>query len=66
MKGLFLIVLLLAAVAVLDGCTYQMREPVALVDPFYTRGEVDAINAEQNCRAMARSLLQAQRCGVRR
>jgi hypothetical protein len=33
---------------------------------FYSRDEVDAINAEVACRAMARSNLQAARCGVRR
>lgn len=32
----------------------------------YSRSEVDAINAEQQCRTLARSTLQAQRCGVRR
>jgi len=32
----------------------------------YTRAEIDAINAEMSCRALARSSLQAQRCGVRR
>ena len=32
----------------------------------YSRADVDAINAETQCRALARSMLQAQRCGVRR
>ena len=32
----------------------------------YTRSEIDAINAETQCRSLARSPLQAQRCGVRR
>lgn len=32
----------------------------------YTRAEIDAINAETTCRALARNSLQAQRCGVRR
>lgn len=32
----------------------------------YTRAEVDALNAELQCRQLARSMLQAQRCGIRR
>jgi hypothetical protein len=32
----------------------------------YTRNEIDALNAEITCRALARNTLQAARCGVRR
>jgi hypothetical protein len=32
----------------------------------YTRAEIDAINAEAECRRLARTMVQAQRCGVRR
>jgi len=34
--------------------------------PYYDRAEIDAINAEAECRRLARSMVQAQRCGVRR
>jgi hypothetical protein len=34
--------------------------------PYYDRAEIDAINAEAECRRLARTTLQAQRCGVRR
>jgi hypothetical protein len=68
MKAILLVVVVLSILSLFGGCSYSWREPpaVATIDPFYTRGEVDAINAEQNCRNLARSLLQAQRCGVRR
>ena len=33
---------------------------------FYTRSDIDAINAETMCRTNARTTLQAQRCGIRR
>jgi hypothetical protein len=35
-------------------------------DGGYSRADVDAINAETQCRNMARTLVQAQRCGVKR
>jgi hypothetical protein len=34
--------------------------------PFYTRYEIDAIQAENNCRALARNMLQMERCSIRR
>jgi hypothetical protein len=34
--------------------------------PYYTRYEVDAITAESNCRALARNMLQMERCATRR
>jgi hypothetical protein len=34
--------------------------------PFYSRGQIDAINAETACKAMARTLVQIARCEVRR
>lgn len=44
----------------LGGCVTADRQVV------YTRSEVDAINAETACKAMARNLLQVARCEVRR
>jgi hypothetical protein len=41
-------------------------EVVVRQPELYTRNEIDAINAEITCRALARNTLQAQRCGVRR
>jgi len=43
-------------------------DDVVIVRPpnVYSRGDVDAINAESQCRALARSMLEAQRCGIRR
>jgi hypothetical protein len=53
---------MLAAIA-LSGCYEERRVGIREI---YTRAEVDAINAEIACRNMARSLLQIERCGVRR
>jgi hypothetical protein len=38
----------------------------AYLERYYTRAEVDAINAEIECRQLARNLVQIARCGVRR
>jgi hypothetical protein len=48
------------AAAALSGCIVTDR-PVEV----YTRAEVDAINAEAQCRAIARNLVQMSRCQVR-
>jgi hypothetical protein len=53
-------VLVLLAV-LLSGCLIVTERP-----PFYTRYEVDAINAEVACRSLARNTLQMERCTVRR
>jgi hypothetical protein len=50
---------------VLSGCVTD-REEAWLLSNYYSRSDVDAINAETVCRQLARNLLQAQRCGVRR
>lgn len=69
--GLIFLVLTLGAcvtdqdVALLDR-TARSSLDGWLTDRVYTRAEVDAINNELECRRLARSLLQAQRCGVRR
>ena len=41
-------------------------EVVVRQPELYTRNEIDAINAENACRSLARNQLQAARCGVRR
>ncbi len=41
-------------------------EVVVRQPELYTRAEIDAINAETQCRSLARTTLQAQRCGIRR
>jgi hypothetical protein len=45
-----------------------LPDAVVVVRPpeLYTRPEVDAINAEASCRSLARNMLEAQRCGIRR
>ena len=45
----------------LAGCATT----VDLTD-YYSRADVDAINAETACRQMARNLVQVSRCAVRR
>ena len=42
------------------------EEVITRPPDLYTRAEVDALNAELQCRQLARSMLQAQRCGIRR
>jgi len=45
----------------------EERDEVIVRPPsVYSRADVDAINNELQCRQLARSMLQAQRCGVRR
>lgn len=64
---------MLALLTPLGGCMvtdrYAENEVVTerfLADRFYTRAEIDAINAESQCRLMARNLVQVYRCGARR
>lgn len=45
----------------LGGCAYD-RYPL---DEPYSRQEVDAINAETQCKLMARNLVQISRCEIR-
>jgi hypothetical protein len=66
--------LLMALLApLLAGCNYfggwwggQREEIITRPPPYYDRAEIDAINAEAECRRLARNTLQAGRCGVRR
>jgi hypothetical protein len=56
-------VIIIAIAFMLSGCitTVITERP-----PYYTRYEVDAITAENNCRALARNMLQMERCATRR
>jgi hypothetical protein len=45
----------------LGGCLATTREPLT-----YTQAEINAINAETACKALARNLVQVARCDVRR
>jgi len=58
---------LLSGCASIGGGWWGAREEIITrPPPYYDRAEIDAINAEAECRRLARTSLQAQRCGVRR
>ena len=59
----FLGSLMILAAILLSGCIVTT---IAERPPYYTRYEVDAIQAENNCRALARNMLQMERCATRR
>ena len=62
-----LLALLLSGCASIGGSSWFGRDEVIVRPPdLYSRADVDAINAELQCRQLARSMLQAQRCGIRR
>jgi hypothetical protein len=65
MRALILIALYMVLVMmVLGACAvYPDRSAVAI--DTYSRGEIDAIQAEAACRALARNLVQQRRCSVR-
>ena len=50
----------------LSGCVTTDREVSAYLERYYTRADVDAINAEAQCKLLARNLVQVSRCAVRR
>jgi hypothetical protein len=56
-------VALVAIAILLSGCivTAVTEKPYT-----YSRYEIDAINAETACRALARNIIQMERCTVRR
>ena len=64
--------IVLLSLVTLTGCNYfgglwgGREEIITRPPPYYDRAEVDAINAEAECRRLARSQLEMQRCGVRR
>ncbi len=57
-----MIVVLAMLAVLLSGCivTTVTERP-----PFYSRYEIDAINAETACRALARNIIQMERCTIR-
>jgi len=58
---------LLSGCASIGGGWWGGREEIITrPPPYYDRAEIDAINAEAECRRLARSQLEMQRCGVRR
>jgi hypothetical protein len=65
--------LMLIIVLPLAACAVVEREPVSapglVIEPtvgIYSKSEIDAINAEAECKRMARNLVQIARCGTRR
>ena len=56
-------VIVIAIAVLMSGCivTAVTEKPYT-----YSRYEIDAINAENNCRALARNMLQMERCATRR
>ena len=59
-------VIMVLMLLVLAGCSRQ-RLGLDLNDPdVYTRADVDAINAESECKAIARTPLQMSRCVIPR
>lgn len=61
MKTVFVFAVMLSVLTLLGGCWYYERP--LIVDRVYTASEIDAINAENECRRLARNLLQSARCG---
>jgi hypothetical protein len=55
------VVFVLSMLTLLSGC-YVYDRPVVPAR-IYTAAEVDAINAENECRRLARNTLQSARCG---
>jgi hypothetical protein len=58
--------LCLGMILALSGCVTTDREVSAYLERYYTRAEVDAIDAEMACKQLARNLVQIARCQVRR
>jgi hypothetical protein len=54
--------LLLGISLALSGCVTTDREVTAYLERYYSRAEVDAINAQISCRQLARNLVQIARC----
>jgi len=52
---------LLGMLLFLGGCMVTDREAI-----YYTRADIDALNATAQCKALARNLVQISRCDIRR
>jgi hypothetical protein len=53
----------------LNGCALFTTEREAVIPeppPFYTQAEVDALNAEIQCKNLARNPVQIARCSTKR
>jgi hypothetical protein len=61
MKTVFVLAVMLSVLTVMGGCAIYERPLIP--ERIYTAPEIDAINAENECRRLARSLLQSARCG---
>jgi hypothetical protein len=57
---------MLALPLMLTGCVTTDREVSDYLAAYYSRADVDAINAEMACKQQARTLVQIARCEVRR
>jgi hypothetical protein len=57
--------LLLGMLLALGGCTITDRASLDRDALYYTRADVDAINARASCRLLARTLVQIARCETR-
>ena len=57
--------LLIALPLLLTGCITD-REKGALLSGYYSRADVDAINAQIVCKQAARTVVQVARCEVQR
>jgi len=62
MKAIFVLGMLTLP---LGGCLTD-REAVFLQTQYYSRADVDALNAEAECKRLARNLVQVARCSNRR
>ena len=56
---------------ILGGCQLidreiYVRDIAAIQGSYYTRADVDALNATSQCKLLARNLVQVSRCEVRR
>lgn len=60
------VAVLAIAIVLLSGCA-QQRIGIELFDPnVYTRADVDAINAEMQCKQTARTQIEIARCSGNR
>ena len=58
-------ILLITLALTLSGCLTD-REVLYLQTQHYSRADIDAINAEAECKRLARTLVQIHRCSNRR
>jgi hypothetical protein len=62
---------MLGILVILGGCQLvdrdmYVRELGIVQSNYYTRADVDALNATSQCKLLARNLVQVARCDVRR